>query len=357
MNPPQKYIALPLILFRTLLPILADDPDKSMLRFEMDNDLVFSKDSQFSNGFSLQWFTPSAEGWDALSAPGFAKSVGAWLPGMNPADSFVRFGHGIGQNIITPGDITAETPLEGDLPYAGTLTYSMSWMRFNERAARSMQVTLGILGEEAFAGEVQRFVHRDLGAGETPRGWNSQRETEPILNLAWDSSRRLAHFGAFDNAWAGQLEITPALSLGNLATGAEVESIFRFGWNIPRGFASRPAPPGRGIFNDFSLPKPPETSAHGFEIDFRVRVSGMLYSVLYDGSLITRDDRDVEREDWVYVLGWGVSYYFHDRFAVRLLFTTGSDLLKDSSIPDPGKGRTQTEADNSFGSLVFEYRY
>ena len=61
----------------------------------------------------------------------FVKWVGKKIPTLDDEDSIVRIGQGIGQNMITPGDLTAEEPQEGDVPYAGTLTYTLNWQNFN----------------------------------------------------------------------------------------------------------------------------------------------------------------------------------------------------------------------------------
>ena len=330
-----------------------------LLRLEMNNDMFFADDSQFSNGFSLQYHTRGYETWEQTRAPAFAKWVGRHFPSLGEEGRIVRYGMGIGQNIVTPGDLTAKEPLEGDIPYAGTLTYSLSWQSYNVTDAATFQLTAGVLGKEAFAEEVQDFVHNELVNGDDPQGWDTQRKTEPVLNFSYQYIRSLARFGTFDGGWAGQLEAGPSLLLGNLTTGAEVGMDFRFGWNIPEGFAHTPAPPGRGVFNALNMPKPKSASAspHAYEIVLGTRVSRLFYSVFYDGSVITDDKREVDREDLLLAAGIGLNYYHYDRFAIRVIFLATSDLLVEESIPDPGKGRAKTEASTSYGSIVVDFPF
>lgn len=336
-------------------PLHLDSPrNQALLRVEMNNDLFFADDSQFSNGFSMQYHGIRYANWDESRAPGFVKWVGEHFPTLGDEDTIVRYGQGIGQNIVTPGDIEMEIPPPGDIPYAGTLTYSLDWQSFNRHKATAFQVTAGVLGAEAMAKAVQKFVHNDLGAGDDPKGWDAQRDSEPVLNLSYQHIRRLAHWGTFDNGWGGQMEMAPGLLLGNLLTGAEVVTSLRFGWNIPEGFASSPAPPGRGIFQHFHLPKPASASPHGMEVVVGARASRMFYSVLYDGSFLTDDDREVDREDYVFGGELAINYYHYDRFSVRLIFNATSDLIREGSLPDLGPGHTMTEASSSFGSIVLE---
>jgi len=62
------------------------------------------------------------------------------------------------------------------------------------------------------------------------------------------------------------------------------------------------APPGRGIFQASYLPKPSSASPHGVEVILGARGTGLAYSVIYHGSIITGDDRDVDRNNFFFIL-------------------------------------------------------
>lgn len=336
---------------------LDSDRNEGTLRFELDNDTVWNRDSNFTNGWSLQYHTVRYANWEESRVPGFVKWVGKHFPTLDNADSIVRNSHGIGQNMITPGDINAEFPQEGDLPYAGTMTYSLSWQNFNRRSARNLQISIGVLGEPSLSEEFQKFVHNDLGRGDDPKGWDTQRDTEPIFNIGYQYSLRLAHLGDYNNGFAGQLTLAPSASLGNLFTAAELTLALRFGWNILEGFATYPAPPGRGFFQASNLPKPPSASPHGIEIILGARGSGLAYSVIYDGSIITGDDRDVDRNNFFCTVGAGIYYHYYDVFSIRATWEKSTDILKEDSIPNPFPGEEKTDADVSFGSLIIDFYF
>ena len=327
--------------------------NKGTLRFEIDNDAIWDSDSNFSNGWSLQYHTVRYGTWDESKAPGFIKWIGNHFPTLGDDASIVRYGQGIGQNMITPEDITNPNPPPGELPYAGTLTYTLNWQRFNRKTASNFQITAGVLGEYSGSEEFQKAVHEIIGSDE-PLGWDTQRDTEPILNLAYQYNWRLAHFGAYTDSWAGQLSLTPTVHLGNLITAAELGLAFRTGWNIPEGFSALPAPPGRGLYTDYHIPKPSNASRHGVELVLAGRATGLAYSVLYDGSKITDDEREVEREDFIFSGLAGLNYHYYKRLSIRLAFVFTSDLLKEEFLPDPQPDEEGTSTDNSFGTFMID---
>lgn len=335
-----------------------DSPyNDGLFRFEINNDAIWDRDSNFTNGWSLQYHTVRYDSWEQSKAPTIFKWVGNHFPTLDNDDGIVRYGHGIGQNMLTPGDLSNPDPPEGDLPYAGTLTYTLNWQNFNRRSARIFQVNIGVLGKKSFADCIQTFVHDDLLGMEEPRGWDTQRKTEPIVNLAYSHPWRLSHLGRYNNGWSGQIAMAPSIHLGNLFTSAELGMAIRFGWNIQEGFSAYPAPPGRGIFQSSHLPKPPTASPHGFELIMGARACGLFYTVVYDGSMITSDDRSVERETLIFAGGFGINYHYYKRLSLRLLLLFNSALLDEKSLPEPLPGQDRTSTDNSYGTLVIDVHF
>ena len=326
------------------------------LRFEIDNDAFWNRDSNFSNGWSLQYHTVRYASWEETKAPGFIKWVGNHFPTLSGEDSIVRNGHGIGQNMITPEDLANPDPPPGELPYAGTLTYSLNWQRFNRNNASIFQVSAGVLGEESLAEEFQKGVHKLIDS-QDPQGWDTQRDTEPILNLSYNYTWRLAHIGTYTNGWAGQVVGGPAFFLGNLFTGASLGLGVKFGWNISEGFNAFPAPPARGVFSANEIPKPSYASPHGFEIILAGRGTGLLYSVIYDGSIITSDDRDVERNDFSLTGMIGLNYHYYKFMSVRFAFIRTTEVIKEDSLPDPGPGEEKTSGDLSYGTVMVDFHF
>lgn len=335
-----------------------DSPrNKGKWRFEIDNDAFLGEDSNFSNGWSIQYHTQSYSSWEESNAFGWVKWIGQHFPTLGDEESIVRYGQGVGQNLVTPEDITNPNPPPGDLPYAASLTYTLNWQRFNPETASNFQVSIGVLGEEALGEEVQKFVHDDLGAGDTPEGWDTQRDTEPVLNIGYQHLWRVLQFGEYNNAWGSQLIFAPSLHLGNIFTSAEVGFAFRFGWNILEGFNAYPAPPGRGFFQSSHLAKPASASPHAIEFILAGRASALGYSVIYDGSEISDDDREIERED--YILGgyFAINYHHYDMLGIRLSILVQSDVLDEDALPPPLPNQDPTSNDNSYGTIMIDFYF
>ncbi len=356
-----------LAVFLLIYPVRTSGTDKFYLgngnnnrifRFEMDNDLVWKKDSGFTNGWSIQYHTPCATHWENMAVPELIKWVGRHVPTLDGQDALVRLSHGLGQNMVTPGDLKADAPEQGDLPYAGSLTCSMSWQNFNRTRASTFQLSAGILGEEAMAGQLQTFFHEKLNLASSPNGWDTQRKTEPILNAGYQYAFNLASAGCYNNDWAGQVFAAPGVSLGNLFTAAELTLVLRAGWNMREGFNTWSAPPGRGFFQAQDLPKPAFTSPHSIELILGGRATALAYSVIYDGSLITGDDRDVARRYWLVSYGIGICYHYYNYFCVRATLEKSTDLLDSDALPAPGtRGGDKTDSQVSFGSLMIDFYF
>ncbi len=330
---------------------------KNTLRFEIDNDVLLNEDSNFSNGWSFQYHSACYASWEDTGAPKFVNWVGNHLPSFGDDESIVLYGQGVGQNMITPGDLTNPNPPPGDLPYAGTLTYTLNWQKFNQRSAQIFQATVGILGKESLAQQFQEIVHENLGLGESPQGWDSQRDTEPILNLAYAHFYSLMHIGSYTDGWAVQLSLAPAAYLGNLSTAVEMGLGIRFGWNMQEGFNAFPAPPGLGFYTNMLIPKPEVSSPHGVELVIEGKATGLIYSVVYDGSVITSDDRNIDYENFVVSGMIGLNYHYYRFFSIRLAFVQETDLLIEDSLPPTQPGDEKTRLDNSYSTFMIDFHF
>jgi len=74
------------------------------------------------------------------------------------------------------------------------------------------------------------------------------------------------------------------------------------------------------LFQASHLPKPSSASPHSFEVVFGARGCAVGYSFIYDGSKITDDDRDVDRNTFIFTRGIGVFYHYYNLFSIRFTF-------------------------------------
>ena len=228
----------------------ADADAQRLFRFELDNDTFLGSDDAFSAGWSVQIHSPLLDEWPH----GLAGWIGR-LPTLDndgEGDRVVRWSWGITQFIITPRDVTIAAPQPNDAPWAGILGGYASWSAYDDRRLAAFQMYLGCIGPCSRAEEAQTFVHRDLGLGATPAGWRNQIDDNVLFNLGYEYRHKLwAGSVPYEtNGLRSDLSVGTQAGVGSFATYAEVWLEYRFGWNLPRGFAKLADPPAFGIAID-----------------------------------------------------------------------------------------------------------
>jgi hypothetical protein len=78
---------------------------------------------------------------------------------------------------------------------------------------------------------------------------------------------------------------------------------------------------------------------------------------VYDGSILTSDDRSVVRNTLIFAGGFGINYHYYKRFSIRLSLLYNSTLLDEESLPEPLPGQDRTSTDNSYGTLVIDFHF
>ena len=123
------------------------------------------------------------------------------------------------------------------------------------------------------------------------------------------------------------------------------------------GFKAFPSSPGRGCFQAYHLLKPVSACHHGIEMVLGANTGALIYSVVYDGSLLTTDERDVEREYLIYDVYIGLNYHYYDVFSIRASLMLTSNFLDEDKLPEPLPGREQTRDDASYFSVVVDFHF
>jgi hypothetical protein len=235
----------------------ADDPPKDfrqkyLFRFEFDNDTFLGSDDAFTAGWSFQLHSPLDDTW----GPAYAKWIGR-VPGLGDdgrGGRIVRWAVGLNQIILTPADISIEAPQPNDVPWAGILDVTVSWSAYDNKRLAVLQAFAGCMGPCSGAESVQKFVHEDLGFGQTPEGWDNQLVNQALGNLNYEyrhkvMTDRLDQY--FNPGHLGHdLSIGAQAGVGNFATYVWGEVEYRFGWGLPMGFTKTPDPPGFGMMLD-----------------------------------------------------------------------------------------------------------
>lgn len=218
---------------------------RGSLTFVLENDAFGTNapDKNYTNGVGLAWMAP--KGFE----PDWMRALADLVPPHGVVKD-ARIEVELGQVIYTPEDLGRVHPDPTDRPYAGIL-YAAAGMvsQANERTLDQTQLVLGVVGPASQAGDVQRYVHRNLGAP-YPYGWDAQIPNRIVA--AWRAQR--TDVLAMSRASAAHLELLPTagVSLGNLQTSANVGIGFRFGGGMPLDFGPPrlgPGLPGAGYFS------------------------------------------------------------------------------------------------------------
>ena len=222
-----------------------------LFRGEFDNDTFLGSDDDFTAGWSVQFHSRLDDTWH----PAYAKWIGR-VPGLGDdgrGGRIARWAFGVGQMIITPTDISVETPQPDDAPWAGILTASGSWSAYDNRRLAAMQLLVGCMGPCSGGASVQKFVHNNLGIGYEANGWDNQLVDQWLGNLNYEYRHKVITDDAGRYAsgrFAQDLSLGTQVGLGNFARFAWGQIEYRFGWGLPMGFTAAPDPAGLGIMLD-----------------------------------------------------------------------------------------------------------
>ncbi len=301
----------------------------------LDNDIFASTDKHYTNGVRLAVMLPPTRALrDQAAAFGRA----------------VDWGIVLGQQIFTPEDLEASTPVEDDRPYAGWL-YAGIVLRLRGGDAWSapggrpvldtFELDVGAVGEWSLADATQRFVHDALGADE-PAGWEHQVRAGPALQLSWLRQVRLLR------AWLPlglELDLTPhvGVAAGTVLVQARAGATLRLGWELPTDF---------GGFEDDVLalplplgPGPRDPPGIGAWVLARVDARASILDVLLENSPFEDDGHRVRREPLVGAVELGFMVSFYERVMVGYTHTIRSPEFRGQGGPD------------AFGSLFLQVAF
>ena len=335
-------------------PKAGDSPTRHLreaakFRFELDNDIAFGSDNQFSNGWQFRLHSPVYTSWDAISeAPAWVRTVGKRFPGLSSSGLYRRAGFSVGQIISTPSDVASRERIENDVPYVGVLAGQISWLAFDDNDMRAFEITLGTMGRSSLGEQSQNVIHKLTGS-EVAEGWDNQVRDEIALNLNYLRKRKLFHGQnrAGTRAWDGAL--SGSIALGNIFTYADIGMEMRYGANMPRGFAIMPEIVGAIIGYDATL-APPRNKSNSLYVSASLSVQNHLHDLLSDGSVFSeRHGEWVDRHPWTAYGSVGLHYETPTR-AFHVHGVVSTDTLDVEALADNEDKR------NRFLSITLEWK-
>ncbi len=309
------------------IPAREKDHD-AIWSISMENDAVFNKDSNYTNGFRVSYMSPE-------TVPYWLERSANVLPLLDIAGN-KRWGFAVGQNIYTPNDISLSTPPLTDRPYAGWLYGTATLISDNTKTLDTFQLTLGIVGPSALGEPVQDSVH-NLIDYQQPQGWDHQLKDEPGIILGYDRKwRSLAEFSPFGFG----ADITPSvgMNLGNVDTSANIGLMARLGRDLPSDYGPpliKPSISG----SDFFVP----TKKFGWYIFGGIEGRAVAQNIFLDGNSF-RESPSVDKNIFVGGVQYGIAFTFND---MRISYT---------QVQRTKEYKTQTEQDQ-YGAITLSFRF
>ncbi len=225
---------------------LSDPDDDSYLTFYLDNDLFGGTDRDYTNGARLSYISgskkvselgPFQQALRKLSGDPESFRLFQAVTGFDDPEKIrYNYGFSLTQLMFTPDDPFSYTQPPYQRQYAGWLGLGFSLHVKDDNTLNSVELSLGMVGDHAFAEVTQDFIH-DVRGIQKFNGWDSQVPNELTLDLSFVQKRRvdLARWGygafRFDGLteWGGRL--------GTFRTSAHVGGLVRFGYNLPPDFS------------------------------------------------------------------------------------------------------------------------
>ncbi len=190
------------------------------LRYNFENDYFAAADCYYTGGMNLEIIAP----W--ISKIPLSRIL------VHGADSYVRYGIGLENEMYTPTDIRKSDILYGNRPYAACLflkTFVMSVDTVKKQRYTSVLST-GIIGPAAGAMDIQSFVHKVLPHNTVPKGWANQVHNDIILNYEVTYEKQFISIGRLFSLDAGGMLRAGTLSdkaaIGVTAMGCYFDSPF-----------------------------------------------------------------------------------------------------------------------------------
>ena len=136
----------------------------------------------------------------------------------------------LGTEMYTPRDKRSFNIPVGDRPWDGYTYIERSLgseISAEDFQKREWKVRLGATGEASGAGELQKFIHNDLGMGAPPNGWHTANHSEPALEVLY---QRSMHADIHTLIGFGESVAYYGFRAGNVITSATIGS------ELSRGF-------------------------------------------------------------------------------------------------------------------------
>lgn len=218
------------------------------LNIQLDNDVIFTSDGNYTNGFSLSWESKAASINPSHSSTNMSANTSESMPLFFQWQNLIRlplpqsqsaWGTKLFQRMWTPYEIELSEPQPDDRPYAGLLEIESHTANYGVRFAQKNWLAIGMLGPKSGAEQVQKKIH-SLTGSTPPQGWQHQIQDQVTFQLAHEVDlllfRAAKHSSNYfaNNQW--EVSSYSHIALGNFNREASLGLLFRWGNSLDKTF-------------------------------------------------------------------------------------------------------------------------
>lgn len=213
-----------LLFFLIALPTFAESSPTTMWTVSVENDVNSiggpGTDHDYTQGMKFSYTTTVDKNptWATLfTEEGLTQT---------------NLGFGLSQKIYTPNGIEFDQLLIKDRPFAGWLAFETFYHFQNEHHSHLIALSVGIIGPEAGAENIQNAYHRATNY-RLAKGWHNQLATEPTLELSYHQRLRFFEFNSTPENKIFDMMAVYGGDLGNVLIDGYIGAMARFGSNVP----------------------------------------------------------------------------------------------------------------------------
>ncbi len=317
-----RWIVIPLLLLSW--GAFANDRPKGSFSFLLENDAVADTDGNYTGGISL---TYESDNLDRYAPEHTLNRLTRWrrhLPGFQD-DHRQRISIAGGAMAFTPADIREPIPNPDEPPYVGAFVIDTNLTSRDENDQHTYTLRMGWVGPSSRVGDLQEAIH-DWMDDDKPRGWDHQVPDEPLINVGYAYTRRIAE-GRLGGGLAWDVAPGVGVSAGNYFSGANVSIRARLGKNMTDNFGTTTVDSGvRGAHNVSEAPG----SEWRYEVSVGVASMYIGHYLPLDGGLF-KDGPDTDHKDVISVASFGVSIG-KGNLQLDLLYNAWSETI-DGTVP------------------------
>ncbi|MCD6258831.1 MAG: lipid A deacylase LpxR family protein [Helicobacteraceae bacterium] len=264
------------------------------LYLEVDNDLMLSSDDAYTGGIALTYIGDTFSENDTGVYHEYTSVMRSIFSTVLQDDIFskkLNASIGIQHVTITPSQIQQKEPLYSEIPYTGILTTHFSLFAWDSDAFEQYRISVGVIGSNAYAREMQEWVHRVTGS-EKAQGWNNQMGDIFTLGVAYLRGMR-SYEREYEDGYSFEWFNSYYADVGNAFVGAGLGTLVRFGSNVPNNFDVPNV-----LFNHAAnkvLNMHDRNQALGWSVELGTSINGTGYYYLYDEGKQQGYDVDIPR--------------------------------------------------------------